>query len=75
MKNTVNLQGIGSVPGKAVKDLASGDIIRWNYGYRSKVLSLAPSGSGKMYAVELLSLETGKVRLRWLAAETLVGIA
>ena len=73
----IHLQGIGSVPAKAVKDLNvyGGDIIMWNYGYKSLVLRLIPSKTGKTFSATLKSLETGKVLTRKLSAERLVAIA
>lgn len=75
--NVTHLQGIGSVPAKAVKELNpyGGDIIMWNYGYKSLVLRTIPSPSGKTFSVVLHGLESGKVSTRRLGADRLVAIA
>ena len=70
-----HLQGIGKVNAKAVKDLAIGDVILWNYGYRSAVLNVIFTPSGKMANVVLRSADSGKVSVRRLGSERLVGIA
>lgn len=42
---TIKLQGIpGYHPGTPVSELKAGDVIIWNYGYTSKVLSIEPTG-------------------------------
>ena len=45
---TVKLQGIyNKQEAKAVKELKTGDVIMWNYGYTSTVVDLIPSKTGK----------------------------
>jgi hypothetical protein len=73
MKNTVKLQGIyGQQQGKAVKDLKIGDIITWNYGYKSEVVEMIPSKTGKTITVFLKSMQDGIVRNRKMVANRLV---
>lgn len=73
MANTVKLQGIpGQQNAKAVKDLKVGDIITWNYGYKSKVTELKPSKTGKTITVILKSLQTGEINDRKMGANRLV---
>ena len=44
---TVKLQGIyNKQEAKAVKELKTGDVIMWNYGYTSTVVDLIPSKTG-----------------------------
>ena len=46
--NTVKLQGIyGQQPGTPTKNLKIGDVIVWNYGYKSEVVEIHPSKTGK----------------------------
>ena len=60
---TVKLQGIyNKQEAKAVKELKTGDVIMWNYGYTSTV-------------VDLKSNQDGVVRERKMGAERLVAIA
>ena len=41
MANTVKLQGIyGQQPGTPTKNLKIGDVIVWNYGYKSEVVEI-----------------------------------
>lgn len=73
MKNTVKLQGIcGQQNAKAVKDLKIGDIITWNYGYKSEVVEMIPSKTGKTITVFLKSMQDGIVRNRKMVANRLV---
>lgn len=69
----MRLQGIYyELPEKAVKDLKIGDIITWNFGYKSQVVDLTPTKSGKSYNVSLKSLQDGIVRDRQMRATRLV---
>ena len=46
---TVKLQGIyNKQEAKAVKELKTGDVIMWNYGYTSTVVDLIPSKMGRI---------------------------
>jgi len=72
---TVHLQGIGSKPAKAVKELHIGDKVMWNYGYTSTVLDLMPSKTGKTIVAVLKSDDSGTVGNRKLGADRLVAIA
>lgn len=75
MANTVKLQGIhGQQAGTATKDLKIGDIIIWNFGYKSEVVDIAPSKSGKMITFHLRSLESGNINERKMGADRLVVI-
>ena len=74
MDKKIHLQGIGSNPAKAVKDLQEGDIIVWNFGYKSLVMRLIPSDSGKTYMAVLLALDSGKVSNRRMGADRLVAV-
>ena len=48
MTNTVKLQGIsGQQKGTKTKDLKIGDIIIWNFGYKSEIVEINPSKTGK----------------------------
>ena len=40
MTNNVQLQGIGTFPGVPAGTLKKGDIIVWNFGYKSEVLEV-----------------------------------
>lgn len=70
---TVKLQGIsGYHNGTKVKDLKPGNVIIWNFGYKSLVLNSFPSKTGKTYSVTTKSLETDKVYIRRMGADSLV---
>lgn len=76
MTNTVKLQGIyGQQKGTAVKNLKIGDVIVWNYGYKSEVMELIPSKTGKTITAILKSLESGNVNSRKMGADRLVVVA
>lgn len=71
----MRLQGIYTeLPAKAVKDLKVNDIITWNYGYKSQVVNLTPSKSGKTYNVSLKSLQDGIIRDRNMRSTRLVAV-
>ncbi len=62
---TVKLQGIyNKQEAKAVKELKTGDVIMWNYGYTSTVVDLIPSKTGKTITCLLKSNQDGVVRER-----------
>ena len=56
---TVKLQGLyGQQKAKAVKELKLGDVITWNYGYKSEVIGITASKTGKTYIVTLKSFDS-----------------
>ena len=75
MANTVKLQGIyGAHKGKPTKDLNVGDVIVWNYGYKSEVVEIIPSKTGKTITFMLKSFESGNISPRKMGADRLVVI-
>ena len=73
MNNTVKLQGIhGQQKGTPARDLKVGDLIVWNYGYKSEVMEIVPSKTGKMITFMLKSLESGNISPRKMGADRLV---
>lgn len=69
----IKLQGIYTKQeAKEVKDLKIGDVITWNYGYKSEVVEMIPSKTGKTITVMLKSLSDGIVRSRKMKAATFV---
>lgn len=75
MANTVKLQGIhGEKKGTPTKDLKIGDIIIWNFGYKSEIVDIAPSKTGKTITFMLKSLESGNINPRKMGADRLVVI-
>lgn len=69
----IKLQGIyGMQEAKEVKDLNIGDIITWNYGYKSKVVNMTPSKTGKTITLSLENLDDNIVRNRKMKSTTLV---
>lgn len=71
---TIHLQGIGKVPAMSVENLKVGDVIIWNYGNKSRIISISPTEAKKMMNIELQSLQDGVLRNRRMLASTLVGI-
>lgn len=62
MANTVKLQGIsGNQTGTPTKKLKIGDVIVWNFGYKSKVVEINPSKTGKTITFMLKSFESGEI--------------
>ena len=73
MGNTVKLQGIsGHQQGTKAKDLKIGDVIVWNFGYKSEVVEITPSKTGKTITFMLKSFESGNVSARKMGSERLV---
>lgn len=73
MGNTVKLQGIhGQQQGTPTKDLRVGDYIIWNFGYKSEVVEIIPSKTGKTITFMLKSLESGNIIPRKMGADRLV---
>ena len=68
----IKLQGIYSKkPAKAVKELKKGDIITWNFGYKSEVVELIP---GKTIKCMLKSHNDGIIRERKMSSNRLVAV-
>ena len=75
MTNTVKLQGIhGEQKGTPTNDLKVGDVIVWNYGYKSEVVEIIPSKTGKTITFMLKSFESGNINPRKMGADSLVVI-
>ena len=75
MANTVKLQGIhGEKKGTPTKDLKIGDVIIWNFGYKSEVVEIIQSKTGKTITFMLKSLESGNINPRKMGADRLVVI-
>ena len=73
MTNTVKLQGIhGAQKGTPTKNLKVGDVIVWNYGYKSEVVEIIPSKTGKTITFMLKSFESGNINPRKMGADRLV---
>lgn len=73
VKNTIKLHGIyGEKQGIPTKDLQIGDIIMWNWGYKSEVVEILPSKTGKTITFMLKSLQDGNIRPRRMSADRLV---
>lgn len=73
MSNTIKLQGIrGQQAAIKVKDLKVGGILVWNFGYKSKVVEMIPSKTGKTFIIKCKSLQDGIIRDRKMGADRLV---
>ena len=70
---TIKLQGIYTrQEAKEVKELKVGDVITWNYEYKSEVVDIIPSKTGKTFTMMLKSLQDGIVRERKMKSTSLV---
>lgn len=73
MSNIVKLQGIYEAKeGTPTKNLKVGDVLIWNYGYKSEVVEILPSKTGKTITFMLKSLESGNISARKMGADRLV---
>lgn len=70
---TLHLQGIGKRPAKRVKDLEIGDVIVWNYGYKSIFRGIVKETKTQIIA-RLWNTEDLKYYERRMNKEKLVGI-
>ena len=44
--------GVGRVPAKPATDIQVGDVLVWNFNYKSTVLAIAPRGKTQLTIVE-----------------------
>ncbi|GGF86567.1 hypothetical protein [Paenibacillus aceti] len=72
---TINLQGVGSVSAISAGELKVGDVCVWNFGYKSEVVDVIVSKTGKTITAMLKSCNDGIVRGRRLGVNSLVGVA
>ena len=71
----IKLQGIhGAQKGTQAKNLKVGDVIVWNYGYKSEVVEIIPSKTGKTITFMLKSFESCNISPRKMGADRLVVI-
>lgn len=67
----IKLQGIpGHYKGIPTKELKIGDVICWNYGYKSEIINIAKSKTGKTYTVTVKSLYNESVHNRKMGSES-----
>lgn len=71
--NTTHLQGIGRVPAKPAGELEVGDVIIYNYGYRSTVCGII--ARGKTQIIIHTASHTGGFYQSVINRSRLVGIA
>lgn len=61
----IKLQGIyDRKKGTPVSDLKIGDVLLWNYGCKSQIISIRPTKSGKSANFGMKSMEDGIIRGR-----------
>ena len=70
---TVTLIGYGIAPAKPAGDLQIGDVVVWNYGYKSTVVSIAPRGKTQV-TVEFHSHHSDACTPRVMGRTRLVGM-
>lgn len=72
---TIKLQGIcGQQKAVPAKQLKAGDLIIWNFGYKSEVIGITPSKTGKTITFMLKSLDSGNISPRKMGADRLVAV-
>lgn len=72
---TIKLQGIhGQQKAIPTKQLKVGDLIVWNFGYKSEVIGIIPSKTGKTITFMLKSLDSGNISPRKMGADRLVAV-
>ena len=70
---TVTLIGYGLAPAKPAGDLQIGDVVVWNYGYKSTVVSITPRGKTQIN-VELHSHNSDTCSTRVMGRTTLIAM-
>ena len=70
---TVTLIGYGIAPAKPAGDLQIGDVVVWNYGYKSTVVSITPRGKTQV-TVEFHSHNSDTCTARVMGRTRLVGM-
>ncbi len=70
----IQLQGIGKRPAISTNALHIGDTIVWNFGYKSEVVGIHPTKSGKQINFDLKSLQNGEINVRRMGGERLVAV-
>lgn len=72
---TIKLQGIhGQQKAIQAKQLKEGDLIIWNFGYKSEVMGIEPSKTGKTITFMLKSLDSGNISPRKMGADRVVAV-
>lgn len=74
MSDKLHLQGIGNVMAIEASQLTAGMVTIWNYGYKSEVISVKPSKTGKTITAMLKSMQDGITHQRRMSAHRLVAI-
>ena len=74
MEKSIQLQGIGKRPAISTNALHIGDTIVWNFGYKSEVVGIHPTKSGKQINFDLKSLQNGEINVRRMGGERLVAV-
>jgi translation elongation factor P/translation initiation factor 5A len=74
MSKTVWLQGIGHHEAVEAREIKSGMVCCWNAGYKSDVLAVEPSKTGKTVTATLRSRQDGKTYERRMRAARLVAV-
>lgn len=71
---TIKLQGISEKAAVKAGELKEGMVCVWNYGYRSEVVAVEFSKTGKTLTAKLRSLQDGIIRDRKMNANRIVAI-
>ena len=72
---TIKLQGIyGQQKAVPAKQLKACDLIIWNFGYKSEVIGITPSKTGKTITFMLKSLDSGNISPRKMGADRVVAV-
>ena len=74
MEKSIQLQGIGKCPAINTAKLQIGDVIVWNFGYKSEVVGIHPTKFGKQINFDLKSLQNGEINVRHMGCERLVAV-
>lgn len=70
----IHLIGYGKQAAKPVSELRPGDVVVWNYGYKSTVLSVTNPGGTSILTVSLQSQSNGLVSERRMRASRLIAV-
>lgn len=71
---TIQLQGIGSLPGFPASTLRPGDILSWNYSYHEYRVLRVRDKSPQFLEIDEQNVKTGVVSTRRLKKDRLVAV-
>lgn len=67
------LQGVGMTDAKTAAEFRKGELIKWNFGYKSEILEIEPCGTKCLY-ITTKGIDSGYISRNRYAKDTLLAI-